>query len=169
MCWINDNAAAIQAICACFGLIGLAVYCVLTYKIHQAAIRQANAAMRPFVVIDKMNEKDVSDFRLSLLPISEKEIIVIRNLGTGPAIGIKWLRDASLCDSANKQDWMELGDLAVGDWSYISTPIATMMFKRPPEGMSFRFKDFAGNDYETIEECKNGTYYQQCRSRQRRS
>lgn len=165
MCWINHNAGAIQAICAFLGLVGLVVYCVLTRRIYQAAIRQANAAMRPFIVIDKMTEKDVSDFRMSLLPLSEKEIIVIRNLGTGPALGIKWLLNASLRDTAKEDAWTDLGDLAVGDWSYISTATAKIMFLRPFEGMTFRFSDFAENQYETIEEYKNETFYQKCRSR----
>ena len=55
----------------------------------------------------------------------------------------------------------------MGDWSLIfdDALIRQMMFKRPAEGMIFRFCDSAGIEHETVEEMKGGGFYQRCRLR----
>lgn len=161
--WLDDHASAIQAISAVVGLVGLFWYCILTRRIQQASLRQMSAAIRPFIVIDEMKEADYPQFELRLKPASEKKILIIRNLGNGPAMDIKWAlgSDAGTRTGVN---WIELGDLAVGDWSHISDfPAPRMMFQRPEEGMVFRFCDSAGIQHETVEVLKDGTYSQRCR------
>jgi hypothetical protein len=40
-----------------------------------------------------------------------------------------------------------------------------MMFKRPNEGMIFRFRDSAGIEHETVEAMQDGIHCQRCRLR----
>jgi len=161
--WLDCHAAAIQAVCALAGLGGLFWYCYLTLGIHRASVRQANAAVRPFIVIDELNSRDVLNYELTLLPISKKKIYIVRNLGTGPALDIQWVLGSSGVN-LNNANWAKLGDLAAGDWSHIPIGPASIMCDRPQGGMTFRFNDIAENRYETIEECKDGIFYQKCRS-----
>jgi len=162
--WLDDHASAIQAISALLGLVGLFWYCILTHRIQKASLRQASAAIRPFIVIDEMKEADYPQFEMRLKPAGADKIFIIRNLGNGPAMDIKW---ALGFDAGTRTDtnWIELGDLAVGDWSHISDnfPERRMMLKRPDEGMVFRFCDSAGIHHETIEVLKGDMYSQRCR------
>jgi len=162
--WLDDHASAIQAICAILGLAGLVWYCILTHKIQKASLRQASAAIRPFIVIDELNEKDYPNCEFLLKPVSASKIFIIRNLGSGPAMDIKWALGSDAGTRSNV-NWIELGDLAVSDWSQIfdDAPIPQMMFKRPEEGMIFRFCDSAGIKHETIEVMRGGGFYQRCR------
>jgi len=73
MTWLDVHAAAIQAVSAAFGLVGLIWYCVLTLQIRKATVSQSNAAIRPFVVLDEMRDADAANFELNLKPISVKE------------------------------------------------------------------------------------------------
>ena len=57
---------------------------------HIASLKQASAGIRPFIVIDELNEKDYANFEMRLKPISAEKIIIIRNLGRGHAMDIKW-------------------------------------------------------------------------------
>lgn len=158
------HASAIQAICAVLGLLGLGWYCLLTHGIHQQAIRQATAAIRPFIVIDELTERDVPNFRLTHLIISKKAIYIIRNLGNGPAVNIQWTLGSNP-DRNQRSSWTNLGDLAAGDWSYILGASRDYMFDRPEQGMTFHFLDVAENAYETVEDYKDEKYYQRCRPR----
>lgn len=164
-CWLDVHASAIQAICACLGLAGLGWYCWLTHGIHQQAIRQANAAIRPFIGINELTERDVPNFHLTHLVTSKTAIYIVRNLGTGPAVNIQWIVGSDPY-KYKTETWMNLGDLAAGDWSFILGTSSDYMFDRPKEGMTFRFFDVAENTYETVEEYRNNTYFQRCRPRQ---
>ena len=163
---LDRHAGAFQAVCAFLGLIGLICYCVLTQGIYKASLRQASAAIRPFIVIDRLSDTDEPSFRLSLLPISKKDIFIIRNLGNGPAMNIKWALGS---DAGERKDvkWIGLGDLAVKDWSHIfdDSLLGQYMFDRPTQGVVFRFCDSAGTEFETTEEWKNGHFYQRCRTK----
>jgi hypothetical protein len=164
--FLDAHAGGIQSVCAAFGLLGLIWYCILTRGIHKAALRQASAAIRPFIVTDELKETDVPNFQLNTLPISKKKIIIIRNLGSGPAMDIFW----SLTPKAGTTEefkWISLGDLAVNDWSYIfdDAPTPAYLFERPDQGMVFRFLDSAGDEHETIEVMRKGRFYQHCRRR----
>lgn len=162
--WLDDHASAVQAVCAILGLIGLFWYCILTRQIQQASLRQSRAAIRPFIVIDELNEKDYPNYEMRMKPISVDKIFIIRNLGSGPAMDIKWALGSDAGTRPNVK-WIGLGDLAIGDWSQIfdDAPIPEMMFQRPAEGMVFRFCDSAGIEHETVEVMRGGRYYQQCR------
>jgi hypothetical protein len=162
--WLDIHASAIQAICAGLGLLGLGWYCWLTHGIHQQAIRQATAAIRPFIVIDELTERDVPDFRLTHLIVSKKAIYIIRNLGTGPAVNIQWTLGSDP-DKNQTRSWTNLEDLAAGDWSYILGASPGYMFDRPEEGMTLRFSDVAENTYETVDDYRDKNYYQRCRPR----
>jgi hypothetical protein len=81
-------------------------------------------------------------------------------------MGIKW----ALGSDAGKRsgvNWIDLGDLAVNDWSHIfdDSPAAQMMFERPQVGAVIRFFDSAGVEHETVEEYKDKMYCQRCRLR----
>lgn len=161
--WLDDHASAIQAISAVIGLGGLFWYCILTHRIQTASLRQASAAIRPFIVIDELKETDSPNFELWMKPVNATKIFIIRNLGNGPAMDIKWALGS---DAGRRTDvnWIELGDLGVGDWSHISVfPTPRMMFERPDDGMVFRFCDSTGIFHETVEVVKDGIYSQRCR------
>src|ERR1039457_7083392 len=160
--WLDCHSGAIQALSSVLGLAGLAWYCLLTLGIRRASVRQANASIRPFIVVDELTENDVPDFRMSLLIVSKKKIFIIRNLGNGPAVNIQWTRNPKRRAKSTAK-WISLGDLAVGDWSHIPDKDSQLMFDRPEDGMIFRFSDIAENQYETVEEYRNGIYYQSCK------
>jgi hypothetical protein len=71
--WLDEHASAVQAVCSVLGLMGLYWYCILTHGIHRAALRQASAATRPFIVIDELQEKDYPAYELRLKPISKEK------------------------------------------------------------------------------------------------
>jgi hypothetical protein len=161
--WLDSHAGAIQALCSVVGAGGLIWYCCLTLGIHRASVRQANASMRPFIVVDEMSERDVPDFKQSLLPVSKDNIFIIRNLGNGPAMDIQWAKGSSGHLDVRSGCWTKLGDLAAGDWSHIPNGPVSIMCDRLEDGMTVLFSDISENRYETVEEYRDGSFYQRCR------
>lgn len=141
------------------GVIGLFWYCYLTYGIRKDTGRQTAASYRPFIVIDELKDEDAPNFRIEWLIVSESKIFVIRNLGTGPALDIKWKKGI---DTGNH--WYPLGDLAMNDWSGLPSADCPHMYRKPDEGLLISYHDLAGNKFETRDELKGKSFFQSCKS-----
>jgi hypothetical protein len=135
LCWLDQHAGAVQAICAVIALAGLIWYCTLTHGIHKATVRQANAALMPFLVIVEQEwDRSHPDSSLEQVPTW-----IIRNAGNGPAREINWKPGASNePDTTKKKAWFRIGDLAVNDWTHLphhSRPHEMKMHERPTDGL----------------------------------
>ncbi|WP_035350898.1 hypothetical protein [Edaphobacter aggregans] len=97
--FLEFHSAAIQAACSALGLIGLAVYTCLTSSIRKATVRQAKASQRPLIVFELVSDKESK--------------WLIYNRGNGPALHVYW----KIGHANDKQNWHNLGALAVNDWS----------------------------------------------------
>lgn len=137
LCWWNENAGAIQAICAIAGVIGLIIYCALTARIRTATVAQQKAAQAPMLMFVEAKRQG--------------EVLthwVIKNYGVGPAVGI-WWKPGSSNHSTN--DWYEIGALGAGDESDLPHSRSDVAFLRemPSDGARLHYSDSAGNHYAT--------------------
>ena len=107
--WLDAHAGAVQAACAFAALLGLIVYCRFTFDIRKAAIEQTNAALRPYLILEEGDDKHIQTW-------------VIRNLGSGTAIGICWKLGSSNDRDDKKKLWCKIGNLAANDWTHLPRP-----------------------------------------------
>lgn len=132
MCWWNDNAGAVQAICAVLGILGLALYCWLTYGIRKSTVAQQKAAQAPMIMFFK-----------------GKTCWAIKNYGVGPATEVWWKPNAT---NVKSTDWYELGAIAAGDESELphhTRPKEAHLFEMDSAGARIHYSDIAGNHYAT--------------------
>ena len=132
MSWLDQHAAAVQAICAVLGIIGLFWYTYLTRELRSTGIRQATASQRPLLVLFKP-DKDVSPGHF------------IRNMGNGPAIGINW----KVGNDNSDRIWNLVGSLAISDWSDLPNwnGKESQLMTMPKPGVRIHYADLEGNYY----------------------
>ena len=136
MSWLDQHAAAVQAICAVLGIIGLICYCYLTWELRSTAIRQATASQRPLLVLFKPDE-DVSSGHF------------IRNMGNGPAMDIYWKVGITNVRDNSETIWNLVGTVAASDrsdlpnWSRKESQLTTMA----ESGIRIHYGDLEGNYY----------------------
>ena len=150
LCWWNQNAGAVQAICSILGIIGLAIYCFLTHGIRVATVAQQKASQAPMLMFFKDEGKwDAGQTSWA-----------IKNYGVGPAVNIWWK-----LGSANERSkgWYELGALGAGDESdlpHSSYPEDGYLSKMPEDGARIHYSDSAGNHYATWGSWKDNCFKQ---------
>jgi hypothetical protein len=151
LAWLDAHAGALQAVCAFAALLGLIVYCHFTYDIRKAAIDQTNAALRPYLVLDEGDDE---------------QTWVVRNLGSGTAIGICWKLGSSNDRGDKKNLWCKIGNLAAKDWTHLphhTRPDDVIMHERPKDGIRAHFSDLAGHHYEMVGTFEGVVFNQDCR------
>jgi hypothetical protein len=151
--FLDQHAGAVQAICAVVALVGLIWYCALTHGIRKATVRQANAALMPFLIIVEQECEPIPTW-------------IIRNAGNGPAREINWKPGASNePDTPNKKAWFRIGDLGVNDWTHLphySRPNEMKMHERPRDGLRLHYCDLAGNHFAMVGYFDGEVFYQNC-------
>jgi hypothetical protein len=153
LAWLDVHAGALQAVCAFAALLGLIVYCKFTYDIRKAAIAQTRAALTPYLILDDRPDDD------------GVQTWVIRNLGSGTAIGICWKLGASNDRDDKKQLWCKIGNLATKDWTHLphhTRPDDVMMRERSKDGIRVHFSDLAGHHYEMVAAFEGVVFNQDC-------
>ena len=134
MCWLNDNASAVQAICSVFGIVGLGFYCWLTYGIRKASVAQQKAAQAPMIMFSF--DKD-------------EKYWMIKNYGVGPATKV-WWKPGERNDKS--PDWYDLGAIAPGDFSDLphhGRPEESHLIDMCAGGARIHYSDMADNHYAT--------------------
>lgn len=133
MCWLDQHAAAVQALCAMLGVLGLFVYTYLTWELRSTSIRQATASQRPLLVLLEPDEVSPGHF--------------IRNMGSGPAVRIAW--KVGIDNDREWKVWNNVGVLAVSDWSNLPhwDQKEPRLIKIPKTGIRIHYADLTGNYY----------------------
>jgi hypothetical protein len=143
ICWWNENAGAIQAICAVAGVLGLAIYCVLTHGIRKSTVAQQKATQAPMLMF-----------------FQGKYAWAVKNYGVGPATDVWWKPGI---ENKKSTDWYELGALAHGDESDLphhTRPSESHLKTMYPNGARIHYSDMAGNHYATWGEWKDDAFKQ---------
>ena len=131
--WLNQNAGALQAICAFAGLFGLLYYCRLTLGIWRSTVAQQKAGQAPMLVVVRSDDSSYWH---------------IKNFGAGPAAEVWWKPG---CKNESSE-WVSLGALAPNDTSefpHHSRPDDCRLHKMYDDGLRIHYSDMAGNHYAT--------------------
>jgi hypothetical protein len=160
--WLDQHAGAVQAICAVIALVGLIWYCILTHGIRKATVRQANAALMPFlIIVEQECDRSKPDS-----PAEPTPTWIIRNVGNGPAREINWKPGATNeQDTTEKKAWYRIGDLAVNDWTHLphySRANDMKMHERPRDGLRLHYCDLAGNHFAMVGYFDGEVFFQNC-------
>lgn len=156
--WINEpqHAAAIQAVlsivttaaslAAAFAALKAYLKAVDQVRIanEQLAVarRQANAAQRPFLVV----EEELVDAS----PHIKGKVLIVHNNGSGPVTDSYWIREHDLqsaLEDKRSPEWTRVGSISLSGKAALRLPDSQKFASNIGSGIRIHYKDLEGTAY----------------------
>jgi hypothetical protein len=156
--WINEpqHSAALQALLGIVTTIASLAAAFAALKAYlktvdqvrianqqlEVARRQANAAQRPFLVI----EEEVVDAS----PHIKGKVLIVHNNGSGPVTDSYWIRDADLKAALQERrppGWTRVGSISLNGRAALRLPDSEKFASNIGSGIRIHYKDLEGATY----------------------